>query len=365
MPYKRKGSPYYWASYVDVSGERVRCSTGTEDLNAAKALEAKWRAAAYQEQHWDRKPERSFEDVMVAYLKGSKHLKGMEIMRYHVKRLQERFAGRAVNELVGQDIKAYCRARVDDGVGPAKINRELAALSSAINYCNREFDWALPNPVEGRLMKEPPGRERYLTKAEAGRLISVARDMRGGEMLADFIEVAVNTGCRRGELYRLEWSRVDLAKGQESITLRSTHTKSGKPRTVPLNEPAAAAMRRRAEWRAANAPGCQWAFARAGGKPIGCLRNGFKSACAKAGIEDLRIHDLRHTAASWLVTDGVPLEVVKELLGHSSIVMTQRYAHLAPHRVREAVNGIWSRSQSGHTHNPVAQLEDFVSAKNR
>lgn len=97
-------------------------------------------------------------------------------------------------------------------------------------------------------MKEPPGRERYLTKAEAGRLISVARDMRGGEMLADFIEVAVNTGCRRGELYGLAWSRVDLARGQESITLRSTHTKSGKPRTVPLNQPAAAAMRRRAEW---------------------------------------------------------------------------------------------------------------------
>lgn len=300
---------------------------------------------------------------MVAYLKGSRHLKGLHILRYQVKRLKEWFAGSIINKTSGQDVKAYCRQRQEAGVANSTINRELAALSSAINYCNREFDWQLPNPVKGRLLKEPPGRERYLSRAEVACLIQHARQRRHGELLADFIEIAVNTGCRRGELYNLEWNRVDLTRGRESISLRAEHTKSGKPRTVPLNEPAVMAIKRRANWRSENAPGSPWVFARASGKRIGCIRNGFAKACEAAGIHDFRMHDLRHTAASWLVSDGVPLEVVKDLLGHSTIVMTQRYAHLAPHRVREAVNLMGGTSQSGHTGNQVAQLEGFIEGR--
>lgn len=363
MPYKRIGSPYLWASYIDASGERVRRSTGTADIEAAKAIEAKWRSQAYAQQHWDRKPPRTFEEVMVEYLGGSQHLRGMKVLRFQVMRLKEYFGGREVNKLTGLDVKHYIRWRQEAGRGSATINRELAALSSAINYCNREWEWDLPNPVKGRLLKEPPHRERYLTKAEAGRLITEARKRRNGDLLADFIEVAVNTGCRRGELFGLEWSRVDLAKGREAITLRSTHTKSGKPRTVPLNGPAIQAVKRRQASRAEHAPDTPWVFSREDGEQVKSLRQGFKASCEAAGIEDLRIHDLRHTAASWLVTDGVPLEVVKELLGHSSITMTERYAHLAPHRVREAVNRMGGMSQSSHTNDPVRRLDDLLEKK--
>jgi len=67
------------------------------------------------------------------------------------------------------------------------------------------------------------------------------------------------------------------------------------------------------------------------------VKKGFRSACAKAGLQDFRIHDLRHTCAAWLVSEGVPLSEVRDLLGHASITMTERYAHLAPDRVRSAV----------------------------
>ncbi|SEM97034.1 tyrosine-type recombinase/integrase [Halomonas caseinilytica] len=355
MPHKRKGSPYWWASFVE-RGKRIRRSTGTPDLNEAKALEAKWRAQAYREQHWEVKPPRTFEEVMLEYLRDSAHLRSIETLKMQTTILRRFFGGRDVGELTGQDIKAYTRWRREAGRANATINRELAALSSAINHCNKEWEWGLPNPVKGRMLKEPHHRERYLIRAEVGRLVTEARKLRYGDLLADFIELAVHTGCRRGELLGLEWPRVTLERGREAITLNSRHTKSGKPRQVPLNATAAGAIRRRAAWRANHAPDTPWVFARQDGAQVKSIRNGFEKAAKQAGLDDLRIHDLRHTAASWLVTDGVPLEVVKELLGHSSITMTERYAHLAPHRVREAVDRLSHNRVTEQ--NQVPRLDD-------
>ena len=76
----------------------------------------------------------------------------------------------------------------------------------------------------------------------------------------------------------------------------------------------------------------EWVFAKADGERLGNLREGFKSACTSARITNFRIHDLRHTCASWMVSEGVPLLDVKEVLGHSTVKMTDKYAHLAPHQ---------------------------------
>ena len=79
------------------------------------------------------------------------------------------------------------------------------------------------------------------------------------------------------------------------------------------------------------------------------MHNSFSTACRKAGIENFRIHDLRHTCAAWLVTAGVPLTEVRDLLGHSTVNMTERYAHLAPENIRAAVKLLeGDQSRSGH-----------------
>lgn len=90
-------------------------------------------------------------------------------------------------------------------------------------------------------------------------------------------------------------------------------------------------------------------FAHEDGERFLDMKKSFRTACTMAGIEDFRIHDLRHTCAAWLVTSGVPRTEVRDLLGHTTVKMTERYAHLAPENVRAAVTlleGGWSRS--GH-----------------
>ena len=89
-------------------------------------------------------------------------------------------------------------------------------------------------------------------------------------------------------------------------------------------------------------------FTHTDGARLQDVKTSFASARKKAGIEDFRIHDLRHTAAAWLVTSGVPLVEVRDILGHQTIQMTERYAHLAPDNLRVAVARIEEMSRFGH-----------------
>ena len=106
---------------------------------------------------------------------------------------------------------------------------------------------------------------------------------------------------------------------------------------MPLNREARAAILCRLNFRAQNCPGTPWVFCAKEGERIKDVKRSFATACRRAGIEDFRVYDLRHTYAAWLVTAGVPLPEVRDLLGHKSIKTTETYAHLAPENLRAAV----------------------------
>jgi integrase len=336
--YVRPDSPCYWASYVDAGGQRVRRSTGirrsNEGRKEAEALLAKWRLEAHQQRHWEQEPSRSFEEVMVEYLRVAASRRSAESIRYFARELRTSFAGRAMEELRGADIMAHIMRRRADGLKDSSINRELEVLSAAINHARFHLEWNLPNPVQGRMLKEPEGRVRWLSREEADRLLEAAAASRS-PYLVDLITLALNTGMRREEMLGLEWHRVDLQA--DLVHLEAQHTKAGKPRSVPLNGAARAAVLSRAKFRAEHCPAKPWVFCDRSGERIRDARKGFLAACKTAQIADFRFHDLRHTCAAWLVSAGVPLTDVRDLLGHSTVRMTERYAHLAPERVRSAV----------------------------
>ena len=161
-----------------------------------------------------------------------------------------------------------------------------------------------------------------------------ARDHSRCSYLGNFIRLALYTGCRKNELLMLEWSRV-FERG--CVSLGARHTKSARRRLVPLNE--GALLRDQRGWSDRVFPESPWVFSANRGRRLTILRKGFDAACRRAAIDDLRIHDLRHAFASWLVMDGVSPYVVRDLLGHSSIAVTERYAHLSSDHGRRLFRG--------------------------
>ncbi|MEM7195406.1 MAG: site-specific integrase [Pseudomonadota bacterium] len=257
-----------------------------------------------------------------------------------------------MNELAGRNISEYIAMRKEIGRSNATINRELALLSAAINYANREWDWELPNVVAGRKLKEAEGRVRWLTINEYQSLLEAASQEPHASHLAGFIKLATHTGCRSGELLGLEWSRIDLESG--IFFLEGHQTKSGKRRSIPLNSTATRVLEERDAYRLEYCPDSPWVFCRKDGSRFVSFRKSFNTARIRAGLNDFRIHDLRHTCAAWLVSNGVPLTEVRDLLGHSTVKMTERYAHLAPENVRAAVNRLDDWSRLSHITNNAA-----------
>lgn len=344
----RKNSPYWFGEFTDASGNRVRRSTGTSDRKEAEALEAKWKLEAFQAKQWGKQPSRTFDELMLAYIKATEDEKrSAERDKCSAKHLYQFFTGYRLETLKGSDVRAYIEARKSEGVAQGTINREIGLFSSSINYARNEWDWDIPNPVMGKRLREPEGRTRWLTQEEAALLIQAAEINPRATHLPDLIRLAVNTGMRKGEMLGLEWGRVDLKANL--VHLGAEHTKAGKRRSVPLNDEARTALLNRARFRGQYCLSTPWVFTNRKGERIASVKHSFSSACEIAGVENFTVHDLRHTCAAWLVSAGASLIEVRDLLGHSTIRMTEKYAHLAPDNVRKAVARLEALAHFRHT----------------
>jgi integrase len=299
--YRRTDSPYWWASYTDASGRRTRQSTGTADRQEAEAILSKWRLDAHRAKHWGEQPTRLFDELMLPYIEYVFREKRQArcAIRYAAANLYDAFSGCDLTTLTSTDVRTYVAQRRTQGVGASTINKEIGLFSAAIGYAQREWGWDIPNPARGCRQREPEGRVRWITRAQAEKLIDEASKEPRAPHLPDLIRIAVHTGMRRAELLWLEWSRVDLEN--RLIYLDACHTKAGRRRSVPLNRNAYEAVVRRKQFRDEHAPASPWVFCRRSGNRIGDVKNSFASACARAGIEDFHLHDLRHYAESRII----------------------------------------------------------------
>jgi integrase len=227
----------------------------------------------------------------------------------------------ALAEITASRISEYKGHRLTAVTG-ATVNRALALLRHLLRLAHEEWEVldALPRI---RLEKESEGRLRWLTPEDATRLLDVCRDSRNSDLL-DLVEFALFTGMRRGEVLGLTWERVDRARGVVLLDI----TKNSRRREVPLNSRADAVLAR----RGSKSNGSVFGFRR-----WDHYRTAWDLAVERARLVDFRFHDLRHTFASWAVQRGATLQEVKDLLGHSSLAMVMRYAHLSPEHLRTAV----------------------------
>jgi integrase len=160
--------------------------------------------------------------------------------RTSAKHLYPFFTGMLLNDITGPVVSDYIAQRRSVAAA-GTINKEVGLLSSAINWAKRELGWEVQDPVDGRRLREPEGRIRWITKAEAASLLEAATYERGAPHLVDFVRLGLHTGMRKGEMLGLEWSRVDLTEGL--VYLNREHQKNGKLGSVPLNGEARQAIR--------------------------------------------------------------------------------------------------------------------------
>lgn len=238
------------------------------------------------------------------------------------------YSGRRLDSIKATDIYDYVHRRLIDGRKPATINQELKLIRTAINHARYRWGVVMENPVKHQRLKAGALRLRYLTYPEAATLLCCAPT----EHLRNFILLALHTGCRKNELLTLAWTDID--EDRRLLKLRAENTKAARPRSIPLNRRAIEAVE---SLKLLRLEGVPWVFSKPDGGRIKTVYWQFRKALISAGIEDFRVHDLRHTFASWLVSEGVELIKVRDLLGHSSIKMTERYAHLMPDRLLDAV----------------------------
>lgn len=205
---------------------------------------------------------------------------------------------------------------------PTTVVRYLASLSHAFSVAVRDWEWMQENPVlkisKPKISNE---RTRFLSDEERTRLINACQESES-KGLYPVVILALSTGMRRGEILNLKWNDVDLDRG--AILLQTT--KNGERRFVPLVGMALDLLKSRHASPPTNslvfpAPHSQ-------SKPID-IRSAWETALSKAGISNFRFHDLRHTAASYLAMNQASLLEIGTLLGHKTVQMTKRYAHLS------------------------------------
>lgn len=217
-------------------------------------------------------------------------------------------------------VRTYMAERKSARASNSTINKELACLKSA---CSRAFEWGyiIDNPLKGvKQLKEDPGRERYLSPEEAARLITAAPPY-----LQEIITFALGTGMRFSEIMDLTWADVMLDEKLRTGKI-TVIGKGNKRRNVPVNKTVLELLLKKRRSRRG-----KLVFpSPANGGRINNLKRSFATALEKAEIDNFRFHDLRHTAASWMMQGGADLYAVQKILGHSSISTTQRYAHLSP-----------------------------------
>jgi integrase len=270
------------------------------------------------------------------------------------------FGNTKLDRLTTWNIEKWRAKRLKAGRKPATVNRDVDTLKAALS---KAVEWKLidRHPVADvrRVKAEEAGRVRYLDQAEEQRLrdalsardrrlqsrrasANAWRQQRGYEAKSDLsgaadhltpmVLLAMNTGLRRGELFLLSWKNLNLSTAM--LTVQASTAKSSRTRHVPLNTEALSVLR---AWKTAQADTSGLVFPGKDGGPFDNINRSWNAVRAAAELDDFTFHDLRHHFASRLVMAGVDLNTVRELLGHSDIKMTLRYAHLAPEHKAAAV----------------------------
>ncbi len=347
----------YWITYMGLDGlQKWESSKSDKKADAEYLLACRKKEVAEGTTPVVQKRSQNFtfNDLADKYRPFIVKQKGASTKEIFISQLQKEFGAVKLNNLTLSAVEGWqSRLLIESRpprrkggeklppVKPATVNRGLACLKHMIT---KAVDWdMISEDVAKRIRRvklspENNRRLRYLSLDEGRRLVEAA------EMhLKPILIMALNTGMRRGEILKLKWENVDLKHG--FILLEEKMVKTSRRREIPINDTLREVLQK--QIRRLDVP--YVFFDPETGKPYQDVKRSFATACRRVGIRDFHFHDLRHTFASQLVMNGVDITAVSKLLGHTTLTMTLRYAHLAPNHLKNAV-AVLSRLQSSSVH---------------
>ncbi len=269
-------------------------------------------------------PNYTFRELAGAYLIWMKRQKSFISKKNKIGQLLEVFGSYHLSSFTSRLIERYQIKRLET-CKPATVNRLLVTIK---HMFTKAVEWEMVNEEvlkKVRKVKQLPEKNRrlrFLSSEECQALIKAC-----DTHLRPMVITALNTGMRRGEIFNFRWDQADLKHGFILIGI----IKNGERREIPINETLSQTLGSLPRhitnsyvfWHGKE------------GQPYRDVKESFNSTVKRAGIKDFKFHDLRHTFASHLVMAGVDLKTVQELLGHKTLNMTLRYAHLSPgHKVK-------------------------------
>ncbi len=347
-----KGSRIWWIRYADQFGEEHREKVGPRSAAIAKYQQRKTeiRLDKFNPDEVKGKHRRaSLEEIIDDYITSceARNVASVRDVRQRLGWWKRLFKERSARSVVANDLETARRELMESrypsnkqktvrkgGRSVSTVNRYLGTLKSAFSFALKNGKVERNAVSLVKFAKENNERVRWLTEDEEHSLFKTLP-----KEYHSLVLIALHTGMRKSEQLRLRWSDVDFQNRHITIV----KSKSGKSRHIPMNETVIDTLK--SIPRMIHNP-----YVFYGRKPGEPLKNGVKNSdwkkCLKeAGILDFHWHDLRHTFASRLVMKGVDLYTVSKLLGHHSLKMTERYAHLAPNYLKKAVSVLSQKSQ--------------------
>ena len=320
--YKRNNSPHWWVK-ISHSGRTIQRSTGTEDRSRAQEYHDRLKVSLWEQQRLGVKPRRSWKEAVVRWLVETSdkatHQEDVSMLR----RLDALLGPLMLDEIT-LDVIDGVKAEKLKTASKSTVNRYLGLIRAILRRARDDWEWIDKTP-KLKMFKEPPGRERSISVEQAETLL---RELPAHQR--DVVRFALATGLRQSNVVGLEWSHVDLEACHAWVS--AGQSKNRKPIAVPLNTTAVDVLRQQRDKH----PLRVFTYA---GKPLGSANTrAWRKALKRAGIENFRWHDLRHTWASWHRQVGTPTHELQRIGGWRSSVMVERYAHLAPDHLAKAAN---------------------------
>lgn len=314
MSLKKRGNTW-WISFTTPSGKRIRRSTGTSDQKEAEELHDKLKAESWRIDKLGERPSYTWDDAGLRWLDETQHKRTHKEDILKLAWMQQFLRGRSLAEITREEIAAIGEKK-RKAASAATANRFLALIRAILRRACADWEWIDKVP-KVRMYPEAKRRVRWLKPEEVGRLIQELPVHQ-----QDVVLFALATGLRQSNIRELSWQQVDLV--QRTAWIPDEEAKNGEDIHVSLSQFAVEILQR----QMGKHPEAVFTY---DGRRVGQLNTtGWRSALKRAGIENFRWHDLRHTWASWLVQSGTPLYALQEMGGWKSTEMIRRYAHLAP-----------------------------------